>query len=90
MRYKRHSRLKECVLEFQKCHPAFAGWYDTVIDMWKALWKARPIMIYHTYSNAWAWNPLPEVLLSLPEASSDRKEDCQIHEYHQEIAFGYD
>ncbi len=59
--------------------------------MWKALWKARPHHDLHTYRECLGMEPAAgSIVVAAGGKDSDRKEDCQIHEYHQEIAFGYD
>ena len=51
--------------------------------MWKALWKA--------YRECLGMEPAAgSIAVAAGGKDSDRKEDCQIHKYHQEIAFGYD
>ena len=48
-------------------------------------------MIYHTYRECLGMElGAGSIAVAAGGKDSDRKEDCQIHEYHQEIAFGYD
>ena len=48
-------------------------------------------MINHTYRECLGLAPgVGSIAEAAGGKASDRKEDCQIHEYHQEIAFGYD
>ena len=48
-------------------------------------------MIYHTYSECLGMEPgAGSIAVAARGKESDRKKDCQIHEYHREIASGYD